>query len=214
MQVVLDNFHLMLAGLFVTIQLSLQVILLGTLVGIVGGVLLLYGPGLVRGLVRVYVDIIRGLPLLVTIFIIFYGIPAIGIPMPKFTAAVLALTFFAGAHMTEIVRGAIGSIPRGQTEAGMSIGLTFLQRLRYVIFPQAIRRMVPPWVNLSVELIKGSSLVSLVSITDLMLSTQEILERTAKPIPFYITAGVIYFILCYGFATFGNRLERRFAYYD
>ncbi len=214
MQVVLNNWTLLLGGLLNTIQLSLQVILFGTLVGIVGGTLLLFGPPGLRPIVRAYVDIVRGTPLLVSIFLIFYGIPALGIPMPAFSAAVIALTVFAGAHMSEIVRGAVGSVPRAQTEAAMSIGLPFLQRLQFVIFPQAVRRMIPPWVNLCVELIKGSTLVSLVSVDDLMLSTREVLERTAQPIPFYVLLAIVYFLMCYGFARLGGQLERRFAYYD
>ena len=188
MQVVLNNWTLLLAGLFNTIQLSIQVILFGSLVGLVGGTLLLFGPPGIRGVVRAYADIVRGTPLLVSIFLIFYGIPSLGIPMPAFSAAVIALTVFAGAHMSEIVRGAVGSVPRAQTEAAMAIGLPFLQRLQFVIFPQAIRRMIPPWVNLCVELIKGSTLVSLVSVDDLMLSTREVLERGRERFNIYCAA--------------------------
>jgi polar amino acid transport system permease protein len=214
MQVVLNNWTLLLDGLFNTIQLSVQVILFGTLVGMVGGMLLLFGHPLIRVIVRAYVDIVRGTPLLVSIFLIFYGIPALGIPVPAFSAAVIALTVFAGAHMSEIVRGAVGSVPRGQTEAAMAIGLVFAHRLQFVVFPQAVRRMIPPWVNLCIELIKGSTLVSLVSVTDLMLSTRQVLERTAQPVPFYILLAIVYFVMCYSFGRFGGRLERRFAYYD
>jgi polar amino acid transport system permease protein len=214
MQVVLTNWTLLLPGLFNTIQLSIQVILFGTVVGLVGGTLLLFGHPLIRATVRAYVDIVRGTPLLVSIFLIFYGIPALGIPMPAFSAAVIALTVFAGAHMSEIVRGAVGSVPRGQTEAAMAIGLPFAARLRFIVFPQAVRRMIPPWVNLCVELIKGSTLVSLVSVTDLMLSTREVLERTAQPVPFFVLLAIVYFVMCYGFSRFGGQLERRFAYYD
>jgi polar amino acid transport system permease protein len=214
MQVVLNNWTLLLPGLFNTIQLSIQVILFGTVVGLVGGTLLLFGHPLIRATVRAYVDIVRGTPLLVSIFLIFYGIPALGIPMPAFSAAVIALTVFAGAHMSEIVRGAVGSVPRGQTEAAMAIGLPFAERLQFIVFPQAVRRMIPPWVNLCVELIKGSTLVSLVSVTDLMLSTREVLERTAQPVPFFILLAIVYFVMCYGFSRFGGQLERRFAYYD
>jgi polar amino acid transport system permease protein len=214
MQVVLNNWTLLLPGLFNTIQLSIQVILFGTVVGLVGGTLLLFGHPLIRATVRAYVDIVRGTPLLVSIFLIFYGIPALGIPMPAFSAAVIALTVFAGAHMSEIVRGAVGSVPRGQTEAAMAIGLPFAARLRFIVFPQAVRRMIPPWVNLCVELIKGSTLVSLVSVTDLMLSTREVLERTAQPVPFFVLLAIVYFVMCYGFSRFGGQLERRFAYYD
>lgn len=214
MQVVLNNWTLLLEGLFNTIQLSAQVILFGTVVGLIGGMLLLFGHPSIRGIVRIYVDVIRGTPLLVSIFLIFYGIPALGIPMPAFSAAVIALTVFAGAHMSEIVRGAIGSVSRGQTEAAMAIGLAFAERLQFIVFPQAVRRMIPPWVNLCIELIKGSTLVSLVSVTDLMLSTRQVLERTAQPVPFYVLLAIVYFVLCYGFGRFGVQLERRFAYYD
>jgi polar amino acid transport system permease protein len=214
MQVVLNNWTLLLDGLFNTIQLSVQVILFGTVVGLMGGTLLLFGHPVIRAIVRAYVDIIRGTPLLVSIFLIFYGIPALGIPMPAFSAAVIALTVFAGAHMSEIVRGAVGSVPRGQTEAAMAIGLGFAERLQFVVFPQAVRRMIPPWVNLCIELIKGSTLVSLVSVTDLMLSTRQVLERTAQPVPFYVLLAIVYFVMCYGFGRFGGTLERRFAYYD
>lgn len=214
MQAILDNWPLLIDGLKVTIQLSIQVIILGTIIGLIGGICLLYGGRVLRGVFRAYVDIIRGLPLLVTIFLIFYGIPAVGIPMPPFTAAVLAMSFFAGGHMSEIIRGAIGSIPKGQSDAAMSIGLTFFPRLRHVIMPQSLRRIVPPWVNLCVELIKGTSLVALVSVTDLMLSAQQILERTAQPIPFYVLTALIYFVMCYSLANLAGRLEKRFSYYD
>jgi polar amino acid transport system permease protein len=214
MQVVLNNWTLLLPGLFNTIQLSIQVILFGTVVGLIGGTLLLFGHPVIRATARAYVDIIRGTPLLVSIFLIFYGIPALGIPVPAFSAAVIALTVFAGAHMSEIVRGAVGSVPRGQTEAAMAIGLPFAARLQFIVFPQAVRRMIPPWVNLCVELIKGSTLVSLVSVTDLMLSAREVLERTAQPVPFFILLAIVYFVMCYGFSRFGGQLERRFAYYD
>src|SRR5438045_100880 len=142
MQVVLNNWTLLLDGLFNTIQLSVQVILFGTLVGLIGGMLLLFGHPVIRAIVRAYVDIIRGTPLLVSIFLIFYGIPALGIPMPAFSAAVIALTVFAGAHMSEIVRGAVGSVPRAQTEAAMPLGLPCLHQLQSVLFPQPVSRLL------------------------------------------------------------------------
>ena len=110
-----------------------------------------------------------------------------------FTAAVIALSIFCGAHVSEVIRGGINSIPKGQTEAAKAIGLTFRQRLRYVIFPQAISRIIPPWVNTAVELVKASSLVSLVSVVDLMLAIQQIVGRTRETLLLYAVAALLYF---------------------
>lgn len=138
-QLVLDNWQQLWAGLQVTLTLSALVIVSGTLVGIIVGLILLYAPLPFRLVARLYVDIIRGLPGLVTVFIIYYGLPAAGINVVSFVAAAIALTAFAGAQCAEIMRGGIGSIARTQVEAGMALGLTFRQRLAYVILPRPCR---------------------------------------------------------------------------
>ena len=125
--------------------------------------------------VRVFSDIIRGIPILVLIFFVYYGLPAARAePQQPSAAAVLALTLFKTAQVIEIVRGAISSIQHGQMEAGKAIGLTFAQRLAYVIFPQALRRFLPPWINGVTDAVKGSALVSLLGIVDLMLAIQQV----------------------------------------
>lgn len=203
-----------LSGLWITVQLSVIVIIAGTLIGLAGGLALSYGPRWLRAILRVYIDLIRGIPMLVTIFVIFYGLPiALGMDAGAFQSVALALSLFAGAYMSEIVRGAVTSIPKSQDEAGKSIGLTFVPRIQYVILPQAIRRALPPWVNLCVELIKGTSLVSLVSVTDLMWSTTKLIERTHEPIPFYLTTGTIYFAICFTISRVALRFENRFTRY-
>lgn len=212
MQVLVENWYVFPAGLWVTIQVALQAIALGVAVGTLVGLGLLYGPAIVRWLLRVYVDIIRGLPLLVTIFAIFYGLPMLRILLPRTSSVVLALGLFAAAHMAEIVRGAVSSIPRGQMEAAKAIGLVFWQRMGYVILPQATRRALPPSINLSVELIKGTSLVSLVGVADLLLSARHAMERTTQPLPFYFMLAVIYFCICFALSRLGAYMERRFAY--
>ncbi len=210
---VIKNAHLIGGGLWITVQISGQVLLFGTLIGLFGGLSLLYGPLPLRLLVRAYVDTIRGIPLLVLIFAIFYGLPVLGAQISSINAAVLALSIFGGAHVSEVIRGGIDSIPQGQTEAAKAIGLTFYQRLRWVIFPQGIARIIPPWTNTAVELVKASSLAALVSIIDLLFATQQIAGRTRQPLLFYGVAAVLYFIINYTISNIGARVEKRFSFY-
>ncbi len=208
----LRNAHLVWRGLSVTIEASAVVIGAASAGGLLGGLALLYGPWPLRLLMRVYVDTIRGIPLLVLIFSVFYGLPALGFQISGFTAAVLALSVFGTAHVSEVVRGAVDSIPDGQTEAAKAIGLTFYKRLRYVVFPQALARAIPPWTNTAVELVKASSLLALVSIVDLLYSTEQIAARTREPLLFYGVAALLYFALNYSISMAGSWIERRFTY--
>jgi polar amino acid transport system permease protein len=212
METVIRSWPLIMRGLLVTLEVSALVLLFGTIIGIGGGLSLLYGRRPLRWLARIYVDTIRGIPLLVLIFAIFYGFPVLGLKVSALVAAVIALSIFCGAHVSEVIRGGIDSIPRGQVDAGKAIGLTFNQRLRYVIFPQAISRIIPPWVNTAVELVKASSLVSLVSVVDLMLAIQQIVGRTRETLLLYAVAALLYFIVNYIISMIGLRLEKRFAY--
>ena len=212
LDLLLNNAHLVWRGLSVTIEASALVIGVGTLGGLLGGIALLYGPLPVSLCMRVYVDTIRGVPLLVLIFSVFYGLPALGIPITGFAAAVLALAVFGAAHVSEVVRGAVDSVPDGQTEAAKAIGLTLYKRLRYVIFPQALARAIPPWTNTAVELVKASSLLALVSIVDLLYSTEQIAARTREPLLFYGVAAVLYFSINYGLSRIGARIEKKFTY--
>lgn len=212
METVLASWPLIMTGLKVTLQVSGLVLLIGTVIGVIGGVSLLYGPPLLRWLVRIYVDIIRGIPLLVLLFATFYGLAALGMQTSALMSGVVALSAFCGAHISEVIRGGIGSIPKGQTDAGKAIGLTFLQRLRYVIFPQALSRILPPWVNTAAEMVKASSLISLLSVVDLMLAIQQIVGRTRETLLLYAVAAVLYFVINYTISTIGLILEDRFSY--
>lgn len=199
-------------GLLVTLQVSVLVVAASLVLGLAVGVGFAYGPLWLRLLLRVYSDVLRGTPLLVLIFSIYYLLPLIGMNLQPFPAAVLALSAFKAAHVGEIARGAIGSIPRGQTDAGKAIGLTFGQRLAWVILPQAVRRFLPPWINSVTDTVKGSSLVSLVGIVDLMLAAQQVIGRTYEPMPVYVLAAFMYFIINYALSVTSRRLEARFAY--
>jgi len=212
METVIASWPLIMIGLKATILVSVLVVLIGTVFGAVGGVTLLYGPLPLRWLVRIYVDIVRGIPLLVLLFAVFYGLPALGMQVSALIASIIALSAFCGAHVSEVVRGGIDSIPKGQTDAGKAIGLTFIKRLRHVIMPQAIGRILPPWVNTAVEMVKASSLISLLSVVDLMLSTQQIVARTRQTLLLYAVAALLYFAINYTISTLGLILEERYSY--
>jgi polar amino acid transport system permease protein len=212
MQAVIDNFPLLLQGLIVTLQISVLVIVAGTIMGTLGGLGLLYGPRWLRLLLRVYVDLARGLPLLVQIFIIFYVPPALGIEINGFGAVVVALSLFAGAHISEIVRGAVAAVPRGQSDAAKSLGLTFWPRTWNVILPQAVPAIIPPWTNTAVEMVKGSSLAYLVSVSELLFATYKIVGRTGAAMQLYIAAALLYFVVNFAISRAGAFLERRMRY--
>jgi len=125
---------------------------------------------------------------------------------------VAALTLFTTAQVTEITRGALQSIHFGQTEAGKAIGLTFWKRMIYIIFPQALRRFLPPWINNVTDAVKGSALVSLVGIVDLMMSIQQVIGRIYEPMPLYVLGALIYFVINYSLSSLSRQLEARYAY--
>ncbi len=212
MQVVIDNFGLLARGLRVTLSLSVLIIVIGTLLGLLGGIGLLYGPRWLRAILRVYVDIARGTPLLVQLFLIFYGLPVVGVEIDGYQAVVVGLSLFAAAHISEIVRGAIASVPKGQWDAARALGLTFVPVMRWVILPQAVPAALPPWTNTAIEMVKGTSLAYLLSVSDLLFSTQNIVERTGDAMPLYIAAAALYFIVNFGISRFVLWLERRLRY--
>jgi polar amino acid transport system permease protein len=200
------------AGLAVTLLVSLLTIVLSLIAGVALGIALVYGPAPLRWLVRGFSDVVRGIPILVLIFFIYYGLPVAGLNLPPFTAAVVALTCFKTAQVIENVRGAIGSIPRGQMDAAKAVGLTFRQRLASVIAPQAVRRFLPPWINGVTDAVKGSALVSLLGVTDLMHSIQQVIGRTYEALSLYVLGALFYFVINYALSLASRRLELRYAY--
>ncbi len=202
----------LLRGLRVTFEVSVLSVALALAVGVLFGVALAYGPLLLRLPIRAAVDVVRGIPVLVLIFFVYYVFPAMGIELDAFVAAVAALSLFSACQVAEITRGAITSVHHGQMEAARAIGLTFPQCLVSVIFPQALRRFLPPWINSVTDTVKGSALVSLLGIVDLMLAIQQVIGRTYEPMPFYILGALIYLAINYALSSASRRLEAHFAY--
>lgn len=159
----------------------------------------------------VYVSMMRGTPLLVQVFIIYYGLPSIGISFEPLTAGVLALSLNAGAYISESLRGAIVGITRGQWSAGYSLGLTYSQNLYYVVLPQALRLAVPSMSNTLISLIKDTSLVSVITVTELLLATKDVIATTFQPLPLYLAAAGIYWILSICLEHVQVRLEKYFG---
>ncbi len=212
MDLAVQSLPFLTKGLAVTLQVSALVVLLSLVAGVLLGVALVYGPWPLRLLIRAYSDFIRGIPVLILIFAVYYGLPALKVNLSNLVAAVAALTMFTTAQVIETTRGAIQSVHHGQMEAGKAIGLSFGQRLFYVVFPQALRRFLPPWINSVTDAVKGSALVSLVGVVDLMLAIQQVIGRVYEPMPLYLLGAAIYFTINYCLSSLSRRLEQRFAY--
>ena len=201
--------YVILSGLGISVSISALAIIAGSVVGVFVGLALVYGGGVLRFLVRAYTDIIRGTPVLVLVLASYYVSAAVGLDLGPFSAGVLALAIFCSSHVGEIVRGALQAIPRGQTEAAKAIGLTFNQTFTSVLWPQAMRQCLPAWVNTAAEMVKASTLLSVIGVAELLLRTQEIISRNFMSLQFYFLAGALYFIVNFGIERFGKYVERK-----
>lgn len=207
--VVAKTLPYLLQGTVSSIALALAVIVLGTAAGVALG-LLRFVPW--RGLVALVawgVELVRAVPLLLLIFFIFFGLPALGLRIPTFPAAVLAMSLWMAVNTAEVVRGGIQSIPRGQFEAARAVGLGGVATMRYVIFPQAVRRMIPPFVGLCTILVKDTSLAAIIGVFELTRAAQETIERTFRSFELYLMAAAIYFAICFPLTRFAQRAEAR-----
>jgi polar amino acid transport system permease protein len=200
-----------LQGLGTTVLVSALAIVLGTILGTFVGLVLVYGRWVSRFLVRIYVDFVRGTPVFVLVLASFYLLSQIGIQLTAFQAGLLALVIFCSTHVGENLRGALLSLPRGQTEAAKAIGLTFPQIFAYVLAPQALRQALPAWVNTATEMVKASTLLSVIGVLELLLVTKQIISRNFMSLEFYFLAGLIYFLIDYAIERAGKAVERRVA---
>jgi polar amino acid transport system permease protein len=186
----------LLHGAFVTIEITLGAIILGCLIGLVIGLGRLDPRRrVVFGLCTAYVSFIRGTPLLVQLFIWFFGLPHFGLNLPAFFCGIVGMGIYSGAYVSEIVRGAIQSIERGQMEAARSLGMPYRKAMREIVVPQALVRMIPPLGNEFIALIKNSSLVSLLTIADLMHEGQKIISTSYRSLEVYLAIALVYFVL-------------------
>ncbi|MDR0219251.1 MAG: amino acid ABC transporter permease [Enterobacteriaceae bacterium] len=208
----LDSFWPMIyAGLTFTIPLTLITFALGLALGFIVALIRLYGPKPLIAIVRFYVWLIRGTPLLVQLFLIFYALPSIGITLEAFPSAVIGFTLNVGAYTSEVIRAALNSVPKGQWEASHSIGMSWWQTLRRIVLPQAARVSIPPLSNTFISLVKDTSLASVITVPELFLAAQRIAAVTYQPMILYTEAAILYLILSSILSALQTRLEKKFS---
>lgn len=199
-----------LHGAIVTVEVTACALVLGCIMGLLVGIGRLDPKRrVIYGVCTAYVTFIRGTPLLVQLFLLFFGLPQFNILLPAFVCGVIGLGIYSGAYVSEIVRGAIQSVDKGQMEAARSIGMSSGQAMRAVILPQAIVRMIPPLGNEFIALIKNSALVSLLTIADLMHEGQKIISVSYRSLEVYLAIALVYLILTSAAGLILQRAEQR-----
>ena len=196
-------------GIVNTLTLSLLSILLGSLFGLVVVLLKLTNNKVLTKLTDLYVTVVRGTPLLLQLYFIFYGLPSLGINIDRFPSAVIGLAFHSGAYISEIFRGAIQSIDYGQREAARALGMTKWQSMKRVILPQAMKRSIPALGNQFIIAVKDSSLASVITITETILLARQFAAATFDVFPIFAVAGCYYLLITVGLAKILKRVELR-----
>lgn len=210
MDVIVSAFPYLLQGLQVTIYIFFFAIILGFVIGLVVAMLRLAPLKILNWIAKVYVDAIRGTPFIVQLFFIYFGVNSLQIiSLNNTTAGIITVAINAGAYFAEIIRAGIQSIDKGQTEAARSIGFTSAQSMRYIVLPQAFRRMLPTITNQSIISLKDTSLLSIIGIADLTQQGQIQASATFEAFKIWLTVGVVYFIIIYLLTLLANFIERR-----
>jgi cystine transport system permease protein len=204
---------LLMGAITGTIPLALASFFLGLLLALLVALLRLSRNPVLAAVARIYVSVIRGTPLLVQLFVIFYGLPSVGITIDPWPSAIIAFSLNVGGYAAEIIRAAILSVPKGQWEAGHTIGMSRRQSLVRIILPQAARVSVPPLSNTFISLVKDTSLASLILVTELFRQAQQVAAFSQEFMLLYLEAAVIYWIICLFLAGGQSALEKRLDRY-
>ncbi|MGX4645437.1 MULTISPECIES: amino acid ABC transporter permease [Holzapfeliella] len=204
------NLNYLLQGLWITIQVSVISIILSFIFGAILGIIRYSRVPKLSAFVGFLVDIVRNLPLLLIIFFSYFGLPQIGIRFSTFSAAIFAFTIFESAMLAEIFRSGLEAVDKGQTEAARSNGMSYLQTLRYIVFPQGLKKMISPIVSQFISLVKDTSLATIILLPDLMQRAQVIYgQDTNYMIPIFILVAVTYFVVNYVLSLFAGFIDRR-----
>lgn len=209
-----DSFlKILLPGLTVTVPLTVLSFSIAMVIAII---LALVQFANIRGLkilARFYIWVIRGTPLLIQLFVVFYGLPNLGIVLPPFPSAVIVFSINEGAYCAEIVRAALEAVPKGQMEAGYCVGMSYLQTMRRIVLPQAIRIAFPSLSNSLIAMVKDTSLAANITVTEMFMATQRIVARTYEPLALYLEVGFIYLIFSTVLTKVQNIGEKKLAFY-
>ena len=205
----IHNFWYLLRGATMTVLMATSSVVPATILGVLLALLNIFGGRLMRSAMLGYLFLIRGIPLLVLLTFVYYLMPLTGIDLPPFWGVVVVMSLYYAAFMSEVFRAGIESLPQAQWDGARSVGMQRLLMLRIVIFPQALRLATPPFISLCANLVKATSLVSIVGLWELTMASREVVERTLAPFQIFIGAALIYFCICYTLALYGRYLERR-----
>lgn len=213
-QLFLDSFWpIVLGGVSGTVPLALASFVIGLVLALGVALLRLAKNRVLSGIARFYVSVIRGTPLLVQLFVIFYGLPSLGLTIDPWPSAIIAFSLNVGGYAAEIIRAAILSVPKGQWEAGYTIGMSHATTLCRVILPQAARVSVPPLSNTFISLVKDTSLASLILVTELFREAQQIAAFSQEFMLLYLEAALVYWIFCLGLSSGQSLIEKRLDRY-
>lgn len=203
-QLLLDSFsQILVPGLLVTIPLTILSFTFGLLIAIGTALVQIAQIPILKQVVRFYIWVVRGTPLLVQLYVIFFGLPSLGIVLDAFPSAVLVFSVNTGAYAAETIRASIESVPKGQLEAGYSVGMSFAQTMRRIILPQAFRVAFPPLSNTLIGLVKDTSLAANITVLEMFMATQQIAARTYEPFALYCEVALVYLL----FSTILTKLQ-------
>jgi His/Glu/Gln/Arg/opine family amino acid ABC transporter permease subunit len=201
---------LLLKGAMITLEVTILGAFMGIGVGLILTFMRMSHLNVLTYMARIYISLIRGTPLLVQIFFIYYALPGmLGIDLPPFIAGVLALSLNSGAFVTEIIRGGITAVPRGQMEAAKALGIGRVVIWRRVILPQVFMKILPPLTNEFTMLVKASPLLSVITVVELTRTAQQIMNVTYRPVEVMLAAAVLYFIICFLLSSFTRYFEAK-----
>ena len=200
-------------GIVGTIPLAVVSFAIGLVIALVVALMRLSKVRLASSVAQFFVSVVRGTPLLVQLFVIFYGLPSIGLLIPPWPSAVIAFSLNVGGYASEVIRAAILAVPRGQWEAGQMIGMSYRQTLARIILPQAARVSVPPLSNTFISLVKDTSLASLILVTELFRQAQKVAAFSGEFMMLYLEAALVYWVICLVLSTAQSRVERRLDRY-
>lgn len=195
---------ILIPGLTVTIPLTAISFALAMVIAVVVALIQFANIRILKQICRFYIWIIRGTPLLVQLYVIFFGLPGLGIMIDPFPCAVLVFSINEGAYCAETMRAALESVPSGQIEAGYCVGMNYLQIMRRIVLPQAFRTAFPPLTNSLIGMVKDTSLAANITVVEMFMTTQRIVARTYEPLALYIEVALIYLLFC----TFLTKLQR------
>lgn len=211
MDLIIDSLPYLLEGLKITLYIFVVAIILGFIIGLIMALMRLSPWKILNWIAKIFIDAIRGTPILVQLFFIYFGLNSLEfISLDRDTAGIITVAINAGAYFAEIIRAGIQSMDKGQTEAARSLGLTNTQNMRHIILPQAFRRMLPTFTNQAIISLKDTSLLSVIGIADLTQKGQVVIARTFEAISIWLVVGVMYFIVIYLLSLLSSFLERRF----